>query len=116
MTYLLIKAAISGILIALASEIARRNAGFGALIASLPLVSVLGMIWLWRDTHDPLRLANHASATLWYVVPSLPMFAVIPALLRAGTPFWIALTLGCTLTFVLYLIAVWLGARTGLWT
>ncbi|MGB8812144.1 MAG: DUF3147 family protein [Paracoccaceae bacterium] len=116
MTYLLLKAAISGILIALASEIARRNAGIGALIASLPLVSVLGMIWLWRDTHDPIRLANHATATLWYVAPSLPMFLVIPALLRAGMPFWPALGIGCALTFVLYLIAVWIGARTGLWT
>lgn len=113
MTYLILKAAISGVLIALASEIARRNAGFGALIASLPLVSILGMIWLWRDTHDPARLANHAAATLWYVVPSLPMFVVIPALLRAGTPFWIALSMGCALTFVLYLVTVWLAARFG---
>ena len=114
MTYLILKAAISGILIALASEVARRNAGIGALIASLPLISVLGMIWLWRDTHDPLRLANHAQATLWYVVPSLPMFAVIPALLRAGVGFWVALGIGCATTFMLYLVVIWLGPRLGI--
>ncbi len=114
MTYLLIKAAISGILIALASEVARRYAGFGALIASLPLVSVLGMIWLWRDSHDPIRLADHAQATLWFIAPSIPMFLLIPALLRAGFGFWLALGLGCLLTIVLYLLMVWAAARMGI--
>ncbi len=113
MTYLILKAAISGILIALASEVARRNAGVGALIASLPLVSILGMIWLWRDTHDPQRLADHAAATLWYVAPSLPMFVLIPLMLRAGYGFYLTLVAGCTLTFVLYLAALWLGHRLG---
>jgi hypothetical protein len=114
MTYLFIKAAISGILIAIASEVARRNAGIGALIASLPLVSLLGMIWLWRDTHDPIRLANHAQATLWYVAPSLPMFLIIPALLRAGYGFWLAMGIGCTVTILLYLVVLWLAPRLGI--
>lgn len=107
MLYLFIKAAVSGILIAVASEVARRHAGIGALIASLPLVSVLGMIWLWRDTRDPVRLADHAAATLWYVIPSLPMFVVIPVMLRAGFPFWTSLVAGCALTIMLYVITVW---------
>jgi len=114
MTYLLIKAAISGILIAVASEVARRHAGIGALIASLPLVSVLAMIWLWRDTHDPVRLANHAQATLWYVAPSLPMFLIIPALLRAGFGFWLSLGIGCAVTVLLYLGVLWLASRIGI--
>ena len=111
MTYLIIKAAISGILIAIASEVARRYAGIGALIASLPLVSVLGMIWLWRDTHDPARLADHAQATLWYVIPSLPMFILIPVMLRAGYGFWTALGLGCALTICLYGLTLLITAR-----
>ncbi|WP_022704355.1 DUF3147 family protein [Pseudorhodobacter ferrugineus] len=111
MLYLFIKAAVSGVLIAVASEVARRHAGIGALIASLPLVSVLGMIWLWRDTQDPPRLADHAAATLWYVIPSLPMFVLIPVMLRAGFGFWIALLAGCALTVALYLITVWVMTR-----
>ena len=114
MSYLLLKAVISGILIALASEVARRFAGLGALIASLPLVSVLGMIWLWRDTGDPVRLADHAAATLWYVCPSLPMFVLIPLMLRAGYGFYPTLAAGCALTFVLYLVTMWVGHRMGL--
>ncbi len=114
MTYLLLKAAISGILIALASEVARRNAGIGALIASLPLVSVLGMIWLWRDSHDPERMADHVGATLWYIAPSLPMFLLIPYLLRHGWGFWLALGAGCALTFGLYLVMLWAANRWGI--
>lgn len=111
MGYLILKAAISGMLVAIASEVARRYAGIGALIASLPLISVLGMIWLWRDTHDPARLADHAAATLWYVIPSLPMFVLIPLMLRAGTGFWTALLAGCALTVLLYLITIWAMGR-----
>lgn len=114
MAYLLIKAALSGLIIAIVSEVSRRQPGLGALIASLPLVSLLGMIWLWRDTHDTARLAAHSEATFWYVLPSLPMFLIVPALLRQGAPFWAALALGCALTIGLYLLMTWLGPRWGL--
>ena len=114
MLYLAIKALISGAIIAAVSEIAKRSPGFGALVASLPLVSVLGMMWLWRDTHDPARMASHAGATFWFVLPSLPMFLLIPALLDRGVPFWGALAAGCLLTIALYLAMTWVGPRFGL--
>ena len=114
MLYLLVKAGLSGVIIAAVSEIARRNAGFGALVASLPLVSILGMIWLWRDTGEAERLAAHAEATFWYVLPSLPMFLLIPFLIRRGAGFWPALLVGCALTVGLYLLMTWVGPRLGL--
>lgn len=114
MLYLLIKAALSGVLVALVSEVAKRYPGIGGLIASLPLISVLGMIWLWRDTADPQRLAAHATGTFWFVLPSLPMFLVIPALLKRGLGFWPALTAGCLLTIGLYLAMLLVGPRLGL--
>jgi len=100
--YALVKALLSGAIVATVSETAKRHPAAGALIASLPIVSILGMIWLWRDTHDVERMASHAGATFWYVLPSLPMFVLIPALLRHGTGFWVALGLGCFLTVLLY--------------
>jgi hypothetical protein len=114
MLYLTLKAVISGILIAVVSEVAKRYPGVGALIASLPLVSVLGMIWLWRDKPDVANMAAHAEATFWYVLPSLPMFLLIPTLLRAQVDFWIALGAGCLLTMLLYAIMAWIGPRYGL--
>ena len=110
---LVLKAVISAILIVAVSEVAKRSPAFGALIASLPLVSVRGMVWLWRDTSDPVRLANHAEATFWYVLPSLPMFLLMPAMLRAGAPFWVALGAGVALTAALYLAMTAILARFG---
>ena len=114
MLYLFIKAALSGIIVAAVSEIARRNAGLGGLLASLPLVSVLGMIWLWRDTGDSVRMAAHAEATFWYVLPSLPMFLLIPLLLRNSFSFWTALAIGCFVTMALYAGMITVGPKLGL--
>jgi hypothetical protein len=114
MIWFILKATISGVLVAAVSEVARRYPGFGALIASLPLVSILGMIWLWQGSRDPVLLADHASATVWFVLPSLPMFVLIPVLLRAGVQFWLALALGCVLTILLYAAIVGLAPRFGL--
>jgi hypothetical protein len=114
MLYLLIKAIVSAALIMAASETAKRYPGAGALIASLPLVSVFGMIWLWRDKPDSANMAAHAEATFWYVIPSLPMFLAIPALLRHGVGFWVSLVIGCVLTMALYSLMAWLGPRLGL--
>jgi hypothetical protein len=114
MAYLIIKALLSGAIVAAVSEIARRYPGAGGLVASLPLISVLGMIWLWRDTHDPARMAEHAAATFWFVLPSLPMFLIIPAMLKRGVGFWPALAAGCLVTICLYALTVWLGPKVGL--
>lgn len=114
MLQLVAKALISGALIAAISEMGKRLPTVAALVASLPLVSVLGMILLWRARPDAENMAIHAEATFWYVLPSLPMFLVIPALLRAGVQFWIALVLSCMLTVVLYLTMAHFGPRFGL--
>ncbi len=114
MLYLALKALISGVIVAAVSEIAKRYPGLGGLVASLPLVSVLGMMWLWRDTHDPVRMAAHATGTFWFVLPSLPMFLLMPMLIRRGIGFWPALGAGCLLTMALYLAVIWIGPRLGL--
>jgi hypothetical protein len=114
MLYLITKAIVSAIIIVIVSETARRNPGTGALIASLPLISVLGMIWLWRDTQDVDRMTAHSSATFWYVLPSLPMFLVIPMLLKRGIGFWPSLIAGCVLTIMLYGLMTWAAPRIGI--
>lgn len=98
---LAIKAALSGALIAAASELARRSPAWGGLIVSLPLVSTLAMIWLWRDTGDGARIADFALSSTFYVLASLPAFVLIAALLRRGIAFPAAL--------VGFVLAGWLG-------
>ena len=114
MLYPIIKALISGIIIMAVSEIAKRSTALGALVASLPLVSLLAFIWLWRDTGDTTRIASQAEATFWYVIPSLPMFLLLPYMLRHGVTFWPALAAACAVTFVLYLLTVAIVARFGI--
>ena len=114
MLFLALKALISGILIAAASTLAKRYPGFGALVASLPLVSVLGMIWWWGEKPDAANMANHVGATFWYILPSLPMFIVMPALLRSGVGFWPTLGIGCALTIALYAGMVAIAPRFGI--
>lgn len=114
MTYLIIKAALSGLIVMAVSEIAQRSPAIGGLVASLPLISLLGIIWLWRDTADVQRVAAHAQATFWFVLPSLPMFLVLPAMLRHGIVFWVALGVSCILTIGLYSATFWLLPKVGI--
>lgn len=114
MLYLAVKAILSGAIIAAVSEIARRSPTFSALVVSLPLVSLLAVIWLWRDSGDGLRIASQMEATFWYILPSLPMFLLVPALLRAGIAFWPSLAIGCLVTILLYLLTAWLLSRFGI--
>jgi len=114
MLQLVAKALLSGVLIVAIAEIGKRLPALGALVASLPLVSVLGMMLLWNARPDAENMAVHAEATFWYVLPSLPMFLAIPWLLRQGFGFWSALLAGCALTVVLYLLMAQFGPRLGI--
>ncbi|NDF11882.1 MAG: DUF3147 family protein [Proteobacteria bacterium] len=116
MLYLVLKSALSGIIVMLVSEVARRSPSLGGLIASLPLVSILGILWLWKDTSDVERVAAHAYSTFWFVLPSLPMFLIFPAGLRHGIHFWIALIASCAITMALYALTFWLLPKFGVKT
>jgi hypothetical protein len=110
---LIIRAVVSGLLIVAASEVAKRSPTYGGLIVSLPLISILAMVWLWRDTGDNERIAALSENTFWLVLPSLPMFLLLPALIRYGIEFWPALIMSCALTVASYAVALWLLPRLG---
>lgn len=113
MLHAVTKALISGIIIAAASEAAKRSPAIGAIILSLPLTSILAFIWLWRDTGDTERIAALAQSTFWFVLPSLPLFLILPALLRGGAGFWTALGLSCLVSVLLYAAMVWTLGKLG---
>ncbi|TXI95963.1 MAG: DUF3147 family protein [Burkholderiaceae bacterium] len=97
MLYLSIKYLITAALVVLISELAKRSDKLGALIASLPLVTILSLVWLNFEKQDQAKIANHAWYTFWYVVPTLPMFLLFPYFLsRFG--FWPALLVSVVIT------------------
>jgi hypothetical protein len=112
--YLVIKAALSGMIVAAVSEIARRYPGWGGLVASLPLTSLLAMLWLWRDTGDSGRVAELAGSTFWFILPSLPLFVALPLLLRSGFGFWLSMVLVIAGTLALYAVWFWAAPRIGI--
>lgn len=114
MLYLALKAIVSGLVVAAASETARRWPGFGGLIVSLPLVSLLAFLWLWRDTHDAAKVAQLSQSTFWFFLPSMPMFVALPWMLRAGWGFWPSFAAAVALTFALYLLFFAAAPRLGL--
>lgn len=114
MIWLITKYLTTAFVVVLVSELAKRSDRFGALIASLPLVTLLTLVWLYLEKQPASKLSNHASYTFWYVVPTLPMFLVFPVLLpRFG--FWLALalcvglTVGCFFGWALF--ARWFGVE-----
>lgn len=104
--YLLLKAVLSGAIIAAASEVARRSSLLGAVLVSLPLTSILALAWLYRDTSDVDEVAALSWSILWVVVPSLVFFVALPLALRS-VDFWPALALACAATAAAY--GAWIG-------
>jgi cobalamin synthase len=112
--YFALKVAISAVLIVVISELSKRSSFFGALVASLPLVSIIAMVWLWRETHDTARIAQFSTDVFWLVLPSLVLFLLLsPLLTRWHFSFPAALAIASTATVVAYLIASALFKRFG---
>lgn len=102
MVWLIAKYALTAGMVILISEVAKRSDRLGGLIAALPIVTVLVLIWMKLEHQDPQKISNHAWYTFWYVVPTLPMFLAFP-LLYQRYGFWPALALCCVMTLVIFL-------------
>jgi hypothetical protein len=93
--YFVLKVLITALVVAAVSELARRYSIFAAAIASLPLTSILAMLWLYRDTKDVAKVSALSYDILWLVVPSLLFFLILPWLLQHGVKFYPALLASC---------------------
>lgn len=114
MLYYIVKLLLSAGIIVIVSEVAKVSPGLGALIKSLPLISILAMIWLYVDTQDNTKIAELSVSTFWLVLPTLPMFLVLPALLRSGMGFYASLSVSIGVMLACYLVAIPILARFGI--
>ena len=113
MVYYIIKVIISAVLIVAISEIAKRSSGFAALVASLPLTSLLAFVWLHLDGLPAAKIGELSSQIFWLVIPSLLLFLLLPVLLRHGLNFWLSLGLSVAATAGCYLLLLPLLRRLG---
>lgn len=114
MLLFLTKAAVSGLQVALISTVARRYPGWGGLVASMPLVSVLAMLWLYGETREPEKVAALAMSAFWFFLPSMPMFLIIPFMIRAGWSFGATMVTALVVTIALYAGMNWLAPKLGI--
>ncbi len=112
MLWIISKYLVTAAVVVLVSELAKRSDKLGGLVAALPLVTVLTLIWLYLENQSEEKIANHAWYTFWYVVPTLPMFLAFPMLLpRLG--FWPALAACVAVTITCFGLFAWVLRHYG---
>ena len=113
MIYYIIKVAISATLIVAISEVSKKSSLIGGILASVPLVSVLGMIWLYIDTKSVEKVSQFSTSVFWLVIPSLSLFIVLPILLKLKMSFYIALPISILVMIGFYYLMVFVLTKFG---
>ena len=109
-----IKLLLSSGIIVIVSEIAKKNTFIGGLIVSIPLVSVMAMVWLYIDTKDIENINALSKSILWMVVPSLALFISLPVLLKSGVNFYISMGISILVTIGCYWLTIAALAKFGI--
>ena len=106
MNYIILKLIISSGIITLVSEISKKSSLFGGLIASIPMISILSMIWLYIDSKDIEKVKDLSISIFWMVIPSLTLFLSLPILINIGFNFWYSLIIASILTIGFYILTI----------
>ncbi len=114
MTYYLIKLFLSAFVIVVISEISKRTTLLGGLLASLPLVSILGLSWLYIDTKNTEKVAQLTTSIFWMVLPSLSLFVVLPILLKTKLSFLASLSISLVIMSICYLLMILILNKVGI--
>lgn len=113
MWHYVLKLLITSVVVVAVSELARRGTWWAALLAALPLTSLLAFVWLHLETRDAGRIADLSQSIFWLVLPSLLLLLLLPALLRAGWSFWPSLITSAAATALGYVALAWLLQKAG---
>lgn len=108
MSYYILKIAVTTLLVVLISEIAKRSSFVAAVLASVPMVSVLAMLWLYIDTKDISKVSSLSSSIFWLVIPSLALFVTLPLLLKLGVNFYLSISFSIAVTILSYWFMIWM--------
>ena len=111
MAYYIVKVFITAILVVMISEISKRSSLIGAILASLPMVSILAFIWLYIDTKSVEKISELSTSIFWLVIPSMSLFIVLPLLLKSKLNFYASLGISCAIMVLLYFTMIFVLRR-----
>ncbi|HZW38208.1 MAG TPA: DUF3147 family protein [Ignavibacteriaceae bacterium] len=114
MLYYVVKILISAILITVISEVSKRSSLIGGILASIPLVSVMAMIWLYIDTQDITKISKFSTSIFWLVIPSLSFFIIMPVLLKTKLGFYPSLVISLIIMVAFYYLMIYLLGKFGI--
>jgi hypothetical protein len=114
MLYYLLKISITVILIVVIAEVAKRSTLLGGILASIPVVSVLAMVWLYVDTKDIQKVSELSTSVFWLVIPSLTLFIALPILLKKEINFYLSLVIAMLMTAAFYFVMIWVLSKFGI--
>lgn len=109
-----VKIMVTALLIVLVTKVQVVSDRLSSLLIALPFTSLIAMVWMQMENQSAQRIANHAEGTFWFVLPTMPMFLVIPWMLRHGWSFWPAMLANCVMTIVLFWIMVLILRKFGM--
>jgi hypothetical protein len=112
--YYLIKVLLSSVTIVVVSEISKRSTLIGSILASIPIVSLLAIVWIYIDTKDIAKIAGLSQGIFWLVIPSLIFFILFPVLLRKNIEFWLSLGVSLTIMIAGYFIMLFILKKAGI--
>jgi hypothetical protein len=110
----IIKVALSAILIVAVSEASKKSSLIGGILASVPLLSVLALIWLYIDTKDTQKISQLSTSVFWLVIPSLSLFLVLPILLKMKVDFYLALSISIIIMILFYYVMIFILGKFGI--
>jgi hypothetical protein len=114
MIYYIIKVALSAILIVAVSEVSKKSSLIGGIVASVPLLSVFAMIWLYIDTKSVEKVSQLSTSVFWLVIPSLSLFIILPLLLKMKVHFYIALPISLVVMILCYYLMIYFLGKFGI--
>ena len=113
MTMVIVKYAVTALIVVVISELAKSFEKLGAFLGALPIVSIMVMTWLFIETKDSEKIAEYSTLTFWYVAPALPSFLIIPILLKKGFNFWASMGIAALTTFAFFGITILIAKQFG---
>jgi hypothetical protein len=114
MLYYITKIVITTLLIVLVSEISKRSTLIGGILASIPLVSVLAMVWLYVDTQDSAKVVALSNSIFWLIIPSLTLFVTLPLLIKKGFGFYPSMGVSVLMTLLAYYLIISAAEKLGI--